>query len=95
MKNEEIRNQYNQQISEGISKLEADIKLQKRNPNMADAKKAWEIRHQARLDARAKMNPSEAKKLSNRDMKKYGHPDGPTALTPGRPLAAGPGGAMP
>ena len=78
MKNEEIRNQYNQQISEGISKLEADIKLQKRNPNMADAKKAWEIRHQARLDARAKMNPSEAKKLSNRDMKKYGHPDGPT-----------------
>lgn len=39
MKNEEIRNQYNQQISEGISKLKADIKRQNRSPNMADAKK--------------------------------------------------------
>jgi hypothetical protein len=40
MKNEEIRKQYNQQISEGISKLKADIKRQNRSPNMSDAKKA-------------------------------------------------------
>ncbi|GCL40030.1 hypothetical protein SR1949_51640 [Sphaerospermopsis reniformis] len=78
MTNEEIRNQYNKQVSEGISKLEADIKRQKRIPNMTDAKKAWEIRHQARIDARAKMKASEAMKLRARDMKKYGHPNGPT-----------------
>ena len=77
MKNEEIRNQYNQQISEGISKLKADIKRQNRSPNMADAKKASDIRHQARINERAKMTVGEAMKLRARDMRVYGHPNGP------------------
>lgn len=78
MTNKEIRNQYNQEISEGISKLKADIKGQNRSPNMSDAKKASDIRHQAKINARAKMKVGEAMKLRARDMRVYGHPNGPT-----------------
>jgi hypothetical protein len=77
MTNEEIRKQYNQQISEGISKLKADIKRQNRSPNMSDAKKAYDIRHQAKINERAKMKVGEAMILRARDMRVYGHPNGP------------------
>ena len=43
------------------------------------ARRAHEIRHNARLSARAMMtNPAEVSMLRTRDMKKYGNPDGPT-----------------
>lgn len=75
--NEQIRQWYNDQVSvvpqlneqwikDGLS---ADIR----------AKKAYEIRHNARIKAREMMqNKEEVKLLQERDMKKYGNPDGPT-----------------
>jgi hypothetical protein len=43
------------------------------------ARKAWEIRHNARLKARDMMeNLQEVQLLRKRDLAKYGHPDGPT-----------------
>ncbi|MCP4694759.1 MAG: hypothetical protein GY859_42420 [Desulfobacterales bacterium] len=45
------------------------------------AKRAYEIRHNARINARALMkNRLEVEMLRARDMEKYGHPDGPTFL---------------
>ena len=43
------------------------------------ARRAWQIRHDARLMAREKMeDPREVKLLRDRDMALYGNPDGPT-----------------
>lgn len=43
------------------------------------ARRAWQIRHNARLRARGLMeNPREVEDLRNRDVKVYGNPDGPT-----------------
>lgn len=43
------------------------------------AKKAWRIRHDARLEARAMMaNPEEIEMLDARDIVEYGSADGPT-----------------
>lgn len=42
------------------------------------AQEAWHLRHTARLDARAMMDPTEAELLRARDLAVYGHPDGPT-----------------
>ena len=43
------------------------------------ARRAWRIRHDARLRAREMMeNPQEVKLLQDRDTKLYGDPDGPT-----------------
>jgi hypothetical protein len=43
------------------------------------AKKAWQIRHDARLEARAMMaEPQEVEMLRARDIVEYGSPDGPT-----------------
>jgi hypothetical protein len=43
------------------------------------AKKAWRIRHEARLKARAMMaDPEEVEMLEARDIVEYGNPDGPT-----------------
>ncbi|MBI1926505.1 hypothetical protein HYR99_19955 [Candidatus Poribacteria bacterium] len=42
------------------------------------ARKAWEIRHKARLKARRMMKREEAEKLRSRDKERYGNPDGPT-----------------
>lgn len=43
------------------------------------AHKAYEMRHQARVNARFMMqNKNEVKELQSRDMDKYGNPDGPT-----------------
>jgi hypothetical protein len=78
MTNAEIRNWYKNRVSEGTAKLEADIKRENRTANMSDAKKAYDIRHQARIEARSMMKPSDALKLRARDMQKYGNPDGPS-----------------
>jgi hypothetical protein len=43
------------------------------------AKKAWRIRHDARLKARAMMaDPEEVQMLQTRDIVEYGSPDGPS-----------------
>ena len=43
------------------------------------AENAWRFRHEARLQARSMMaDPAEVKLLRERDMVKYGNPDGPT-----------------
>jgi hypothetical protein len=43
------------------------------------AKKAWQVRHDARLEARAMMADSEeVEDLRQRDLVEYGDPDGPT-----------------
>jgi hypothetical protein len=43
------------------------------------ARRAFVIRHNARLTCRAMMeNPAEVQQLEQRDLEKYGHPDGPT-----------------
>ena len=73
----EIRLWYNfQVVAVGVinKKWEEDgIDLKTR------AKKAYELRHQARVNARFMMqNKTEVKALQARDMKKYGNPDGPT-----------------
>lgn len=73
----DIRLWYNYQVV-AIGKInerwkEDGISLKER------AHKAYEMRHQARINARYMMqNPSEVKALQKRDMEKYGNPDGPT-----------------
>lgn len=73
----EIRIWYNYQVV-AISKLnekwiDDGIDLATR------AKKAYDLRHHARVNARFMMaNPVEVKGLQARDMAKYGNPDGPT-----------------
>jgi hypothetical protein len=43
------------------------------------ARRAFRIRHEARVTARAMMkDPAEVRLLEARDQQKYGHPDGPT-----------------
>jgi hypothetical protein len=43
------------------------------------AQKAWQVRHDARLEARAMMADSEeVEDLRQRDLDEYGNPDGPT-----------------
>lgn len=43
------------------------------------AQRAWEVRHNARITARAMMgDPREVEDLRARDQEKYGNPDGPT-----------------
>ena len=43
------------------------------------AKRAWLMRHEARLLARQMMeDPRQVEELRNRDLEKYGDPDGPS-----------------
>ncbi len=43
------------------------------------AEAAWQVRHEARLEARSMMTvPAEVELLRARDLAKYGSPDGPT-----------------
>lgn len=42
------------------------------------AYRAWQLRHDARIGARALMDPADVTDLEARDIKKYGTPDGPT-----------------
>lgn len=75
--NAEIRQWYNDQVAV-ISSLNEQwakegISLKER------AHRAYEIRHKARIGARAMMkDKAEVTMLEKRDMKKYGNPDGPT-----------------
>jgi len=73
----EIRLWYNYQVvAVGVinKKWEEDgIDLKTR------AEKAYELRHQARVNARFMMqNKAQVRALQARDMKEYGNPDGPT-----------------
>lgn len=77
MSNQEIRRWYLSQVSKLPLLNEAWIKhgisAEER------ARRAWKLRHDARLQAREMMeNPLEVKLLQDRDMKYYGSPDGPT-----------------
>jgi hypothetical protein len=74
--NAEIRQWYNDQVSNiprlNLQWVEEGLTAQER------AKKAYLIRHQARIDARSMMqNQEEVTALQKRDMEKYGNPDGP------------------
>src|SRR5437867_3310735 len=42
------------------------------------AQRAWQLRHTARLQARARMDAAEVQLLRARDQALYGDPDGPT-----------------
>jgi len=75
--NAEIRQWYNDQVSDiptlNLQWIKEGLTVEER------AKKAYLIRHQARIDARLMMqNQEEVTTLQNRDMEKYGNPDGPT-----------------
>jgi hypothetical protein len=75
--NEEIRQWYNDTVAKIPALNEQWIKegvsIEER------AKKAHEIRHNARLEARTMMqNKQEVAELQARDKEKYGNPDGPT-----------------
>jgi hypothetical protein len=75
--NGEIRVYYNQLVSTiGPS----DEQRKKEGlPAEERARRAFEVRHEARLTSRAMMaNDSEVDDLRRRDQEKYGNPDGPT-----------------
>jgi hypothetical protein len=77
MTNKQVREWYINQVSQiplrNEEWLKEGINAQER------ARRAWQIRHQARLQARKLMeNPREVEHLRGRDQKKYGNPEGPT-----------------
>ena len=75
--NEEIRKWYNRQVTT-IPALNKQWVTQGLSAEER-ARKAQEIRHDARLKARGFMaDKAEVKLLQNRDLKHYGNPDGPT-----------------
>ncbi|WP_206365332.1 hypothetical protein [Siculibacillus lacustris] len=75
--NEEIRQWYNDEVGK-IPELNAKWKEQGLGAEER-ARRAYEIRHNARLQARAFMeNPDEVAALRARDKAKYGNPDGPS-----------------
>ena len=77
MTNRAIRRWYLQQVDR-IKQLNRDWKSQGLSAEQR-ARRAWEIRHSARLEARRMMtDPEEVELLRIRDPVKYGNPDGPT-----------------
>jgi RHS repeat-associated protein len=77
LSNEEVRKWYLEQ-TEDIPELNEQWKEEGLSPRER-AERAYEIRHNARLQARGMMaNPEEVEQLRARDMEKYGNPDGPT-----------------
>jgi len=77
MSNSDIRAWYLAQVA-GIAELNAQWILES-VPLPERARRAWSIRHYARLQARAMMeDPSEVEMLRRRDLAKYENPDGPT-----------------
>jgi hypothetical protein len=75
--NAEIRQWYLERVSHipalNQQWLAAGLSAQER------AAKAWRMRHEARLEARAMMtDPTEVALLRARDMAHYGNPNGPT-----------------
>ena len=77
MTNAEIRAWYKERVDQ-IQKLNQEwiaqhVSVEER------ALRAWRIRHEVRLQARAMMgNPEEVEDLRERDRRLYGNPDGPT-----------------
>ena len=77
MSNREIRKWYLERVA-AISRLNKEwiaegLSLETR------ARRAWQIRHDARLEARSMMeNSAEVEDLKERDRRIYGNPDGPT-----------------
>lgn len=73
----EIRVWYNYQV---VAIGELNKKWEKEGMDVESrAKKAYHLRHDARVNARFLMqNKAEVKVLQDRDMAKYGNPDGPT-----------------
>src|SRR6266487_599241 len=77
MSNQEVRQWYLSQVSK-IPLLNDEwtrlgMSVQRR------ARRAWELRHDARLETRKMMeNPKEVKLLQDRDMKLYDSADGPS-----------------
>jgi hypothetical protein len=77
MTNEQIRVWYQREVST-IAGLNLKW-IEQGHPLEHRARRAFEIRHGARLQARAMMeNPTEAEQLRARDLQLYGNPDGPT-----------------
>jgi hypothetical protein len=75
--NQEIRVHYNQMVAT-IGPSNEEWKKQGL-PILERARRAFAIRHDARMTARAMMaSPSEVDDLRRRDQEKYGNPDGPT-----------------
>lgn len=75
--NEEIRVHYNRIVS-AIGPADEGWKREGLSPE-ARARRAFEIRHKARLTCRAMMaSAEEVSDLRKRDQEKYGNPDGPT-----------------
>jgi hypothetical protein len=76
MSNSEIRDWYLRKVA---AIPDFDLEWQKQGLSLEErAKRAWQIRHDARLQARDMMeNPVEVEALRARDRKLYGHPDGP------------------
>lgn len=73
----EIRIYYNKLVSEIAAQDEASKQAGKSLEERAHA--AFDIRHNARITARAMMaNEAEVEQLRERDREKYGNPDGPT-----------------
>jgi len=75
--NEEIRQWYN----DAVAVIPTLNEQWKKDGLSAEerAKKAQEIRHHARVEARSMMqNKQEVAELQARDQEKYGNPDGPT-----------------
>lgn len=75
--NAEIRRWYLQRVATipefNKQWIEQGVAIQER------AERAWNIRHEARLQARSMMSdPNEVELLRARDFHKYGNPDGPT-----------------
>jgi hypothetical protein len=77
MTNAQVRHWYKDQVSR-IPSLNLSW-IASGESSHDRARKAWELRHNARLKARELMeNPDEVQLLRNRDVEKYGNPDGPT-----------------
>ena len=75
--NAEIRKWYLEQVAQipelNVRWLAQGLSAKER------AKKAWQIRHDARIKARAMMSdPEEVEMLRARDLAEYGNEDGPT-----------------
>lgn len=77
MTNRQVRQWYKERLSQipalNQAWMREGITVEQR------ARKAWQIRHHARLRARELMeDPREVELLRNRDLKLYGDPNGPT-----------------
>jgi len=75
--NREVRETYLETVS-SIPALNREWEAEGA-PLKERARRAWEIRHRARIDARASMaDQKEVEMLRQRDLAKYGNSDGPT-----------------